>query len=133
MISTVGVDGLQLLRHRTEPVVIDVYVDELLLDAGAWTAYDQAVEELHRREVALCADTEGPMAPEQERECDAIGDLDDRLEVQRLADWAAYGEALRAHIEVAAGQLVELTVPVVVRVDVDVFAPMTSARGTRIS
>jgi hypothetical protein len=42
LISTVGDDGRQLLRHRTEPLVIDLYVDEVLLDAGAWTAYDQA-------------------------------------------------------------------------------------------
>ena len=112
--------------------MIDVYVDGLLLDAGAWTTYDQASEELNRREAQLCAHISGPLTAEQERECDAIGYLDDRLEVQRLADWAWYGGALPAHIEVAAARLVELTVPVVVHVDVDVdvdtFRPTGSAR-----
>lgn len=113
LISTVSDDD-QLLRHRTEPVEVDVDVDEILLDAGVWTAYE-----------------DGPTRPgvvgrcvragtaEQEREFGAIADLSERLEAQRQADWAAYGAANR--VEAAAAKLENLMVPVVVHVDLDTF------------
>ena len=88
--STVGEDD-RLLRHRTEPVVVDVYVDEILVEMGAWAAYDKGVTELNRRDEALTAKMSEPPTPEQERESDAIGALFDRLEEQRIADWTAYG------------------------------------------
>ena len=120
---------IKLLRHRTEPVVVDVYVDEILVEmTGAWTAYDRAAGELDRRDQALTGTTSEPPTPEQERELDAIGDLYDRLEEQRLSDWTAYGEALRTHIEAVAARS-ELTVPVVVHVDIDTFRPYAEHGG----
>ncbi len=47
--ATVGHDEAHLMEHRTKPVVIDAYVDELLVDLGAWKAYDDAQAELIRR------------------------------------------------------------------------------------
>jgi hypothetical protein len=45
-----------------------------------------------------------PPSAEQERESDAVGDSYDRLEEQRVSDWTAYGQALRAYIEAAAAR-----------------------------
>ena len=119
---TVGDDD-HLLRHRTEPVVVDVYVDEILVEmTGAWTAYDRAAGELDRRDQALTVTMSEPPTPEQERKLDAIGNLYDRLEEQHMADWTAYGEALRTHIEAAAART-ELTIPVVINIDTDTFRP----------
>ena len=61
LVSTVGDDD-QFLR-RTEPVEVDVYVDEILLDEGVWTAYDDAADELARRDEALSAGTSEPLTP----------------------------------------------------------------------
>jgi hypothetical protein len=36
LVPTAGDD--QLLAHRTEPVVTNLYVDEITLDAGVWAA-----------------------------------------------------------------------------------------------
>jgi hypothetical protein len=120
--STVGDDD-QLSRHRTEPVVVDVYVDEILAEmTGAWTEYDRAAAELDRRDQALTVTMSEPPTPEQERELDAMGELYDRLEEQRMSDWTAYGEALRNHIEGAAART-ELTIPVVINVNTDTFRP----------
>jgi hypothetical protein len=43
--STVGYDEEYLPEHRTEPLVVDLYVDEILFDLGAWQAYDDANQE----------------------------------------------------------------------------------------
>ena len=51
--STVGHDEAVLLEHRTEPVVVEVYVDEILSDQDAWKAYDDATQELNRRYEAI--------------------------------------------------------------------------------
>lgn len=66
--STVGDDEGMLWRHRTEPVRLTVYADELLTDADydAVRAYEDAATELQRRyEVAERADPE----PDYERYC----------------------------------------------------------------
>lgn len=47
--STVGADEAQLWTHRTDPLEVTLYVDELLVDrTGAWAAYDQAQTEINR-------------------------------------------------------------------------------------
>jgi hypothetical protein len=135
--STVGHDEQYLLEHRTEPLVIELNVDELLVDLGAWNAYDDANRELVRLYNAIgistATGTPGdsvtedalaglePASEEQERQADEIAELEERLEQQRLQDWAAYGQALRAAVEAGAARLTGLTVPVVVRVDLDTF------------
>ena len=108
--SALGEDESHLLEHRTEPVTLTLYVDELLVDQDVWAAYDAAGQELGRRydavgipsvtgtpgdaaaEAALAA--LAPAAAQQELAADQIADLEARLEQQRLADWAAYGQAL---------------------------------------
>lgn len=127
LVSTVGEDDDLLLRYRTEPVVVDLYVEEILSDADTWKAYDASADELYRRqeEKGFLNNTE-PLTEEQEHEADALADLEEQLEAQRVADWAAYGEALRAQVEAAAARRPGLQVPVVVRVDLDT---LRSGRG----
>ncbi len=138
--STVGHDEHDLLEHRTEPVVVNIYVDELMVDASVWKAYDDAAQELVRRYDAIgIPSTSGvgpvlsdqeleqalsrlePATEEQERQAEAISDLEDRLEQLRQQDYAAYGAALKAHIEAAAASLDGLHAPVVVNVDLETF------------
>ncbi|MCA0252614.1 MAG: hypothetical protein LCH76_10070 [Actinobacteria bacterium] len=59
--STVGVDEEQLWQHRTEPLEMTIYVDELLVDVDydLVRAYEEAYEEVRRRyEAAEQADPE---------------------------------------------------------------------------
>lgn len=126
--STVGHDEQQLLEHRTEPVVVHVFVDEIMVDLGVWKAYDDAQRELSRRyddwpsaPTAEQARALPPLTDEQEQQVDELAELEERLESQRQRDWTEYGQVLRTHIEAAAGRRPELRVPVVVQVDVDPF------------
>ena len=128
--STVGGDGEYLLEHRTEPVAVTLFVDEILFDQGVWQSYEDARQELVRRYEAIGLPTVGyaetlarldRMTPEQDRQAEAIADLEEDLERQRERDWAAYGEALKAHVEAATAQASGLTVLVVVSVDLETF------------
>ena len=53
--ATVGYDEQYLLEHRTEPVVVRVHVDDILNELGLRTLYDEAHDELTRREDAIHA------------------------------------------------------------------------------
>lgn len=126
--STVGHDEEHLLEHRTEPVVVEVFVDQLMVDLGVWKAYDDAQAELVRRYDAIgiptattakAAQQIEPATEEQERQAEAIGELEDRLEQQRAADWTAYGQALSGKLQDAILRRPGLRVPVIVRVDVE--------------
>lgn len=134
--ATVGPDERYILEHRTEPLVIELNIDELLVDLGAWNPYADANRELARRYDAIGIPTATglpgavtvdvltrlePASEKQERQADEIAELEERLERQRLQDWAAYGQAMQAAVEAEAARLPGLTVPVVVRVDVDSF------------
>jgi hypothetical protein len=111
LISTVGEDEEYLLEHRTEPVVIDLYIDEILTECDVWRAYDAADAVLIDREMALPHD-----APEAE--FDAVAEATERLEQQERAQ---YGAALKANVEAAAARRQGLRVPVVVNVDLETF------------
>ena len=93
---------------------IVVYAGELIADLhdSCQQAYDAAVNELDGRALAV-ADDEQALA--------AIAELDDRLERQRLADWAAYGEAVKKAVLAAATDVPGLTVPVEVVVDLETY------------
>lgn len=125
--STVGEDEQQLLDHRTEPVVVDVFVDEIMVDLGMWKAYDDAQQELTRRyadcTTATTAESPGLPSPTVEREqrLDELTELEEHLERQRLRDWTDYGKALKTQIEAAATRRQLSRVPVVVNVDVETF------------
>lgn len=67
LISTVGYDETDLWRHRTEPIDITLYVDEIAAER-AWpravtTDYDDAIQEISRRWEAEKATTEPDYAP----------------------------------------------------------------------
>ena len=47
--ATVGHDEQQLLTHRTDSVVVSINVDDMMVDLGAWQAYDDACDALQRR------------------------------------------------------------------------------------
>jgi len=135
--ATVGTDEEFLLEHRTEPLVVDLYVEEILTDLGISQVYTAAQDELSARwhTIGLPTHTAEPgevwedtraavaalpeATEDQERQAEELDALMDRLEVQRHADWTAYGTALQAAVEAAAAQLPGLTVPVVVTVDLD--------------
>lgn len=108
--STVGWDGDYLLEHRTEPVRVVLYVDEILADLGAWDTYDAANRQLAGREATTV------------EELDALADIEGRLEDQRLRDWQEYGDALKTAVDAAAAKL-SLKVPVNVTVDLVTFRP----------
>lgn len=136
--STVGHDEAQLLEHRTEPVVVDLHIDEIMVDLGAWVAYDEANQELARRYEAIGIPTATmpeaaaqlePATPEQERQADEIADLAEWLEQLRERDWAEYGQALKANVEAAAQRREGLRVPVVVTVDLDTPRSPGEAEG----
>lgn len=144
--STVGHDEAQLLEHRTEPVAVDLYIDEIMGDLGVWAAYDEAHRELVRRYDVIGipsitgipgdADHEAALAAlpaateEQERQADAIADLEERLEQLRKQDWAEYGQTLKANVEAAASRREGLRMPVVVTVDLDIFRSPGEAEST---
>lgn len=114
--STVGHDEQDLLAHRTEPVVMGVFVNEILNDLGVWGRYDEAAQALVERACAV-----DPTASDEEEQLDAIAEAEECLELQRERAWAAYGDALRAHIHAAAADRSGLTVPVRVDVDLHTF------------
>ena len=136
--ATVGHDEQQLLAHRTEAVVVNINVDEMMVDLGAWQAYDDAGDALQSRYDLLGLPDVRPTpgsaldglaslasaTPEQEHGCEQIAQLEDRLELQRQQDWIAYGAALATHIHSQVTQIGELPVPVVVNVDVDLVPAM---------
>jgi hypothetical protein len=107
--STVGHHEYHLLEHRTEPLVVEVFVDELLVDLGVWKAYDDAQAEIARRHAAI---SPGASTAERAR---ALPPLTQRQE-QRLEELDDL-----EHIVTAARQLPGLRVPVFVRVDNDSF------------
>jgi hypothetical protein len=108
--STVGWDGDWLLEHRTEPVRVVLYVDEILADLEVAAAYDAAQRELVGREATT------------DEELDAIADLEGLLEDQRLHDWQDYGDSLKTAVEATAAKL-SLRVPVTVTVDLVTYRP----------
>ena len=70
--STVGVDDEDLLRHRTEAVVVDLWVESILRDANDTTYddYRDAELELSRREEAIPQPDDlppGPFSPDDAR------------------------------------------------------------------
>ncbi len=136
--STVGHDEQQLLEHRTEPVVVEAFVGELMVDLGVWKAYDDAQAELVRRYDAIGIPTATtaeaahdlePATEEQERQAETVGELEDRLEQQRAADWTGYGQALSGNLQNAFLLRPGLRVPVIVRVDVENWPTDEAAQG----
>ena len=148
--ATVGHEEEYLLEHRTDPLVVELFVDEVLVDVGGWKPYDEAQRELGVRERAAGLSRDATAAelelmpawptrwtpssewtPEQERVADELSDLADQLEEQREADWAAYGAALADAVRAAAARRPGLTVPVEVRVDLETIRPLDGGQPLR--
>ena len=89
-VGTVGGDEDYLLAYRTEPVVVTVFVDEVLTDLGVWQGYDEAAAALGRRLDQVPAD-----AADREHRLDAIAAEEEQLEQARERAWADYGQALK--------------------------------------
>jgi len=126
--SAVGEDEQHLLGHRTEPLAVPVHVEDILDELGVSAAYDDAHTELDRREDAVLArarSTEPPVIVEdlpagEQAALAGLNRLRDALEEQRRRDWGAYGEAFRASVLQAAGELFPaLPVPVEVAVELE--------------
>ena len=138
--GTVGYDEQQLIEHRTEPVVVNINVDDIMFDREVWQAYDEAGTALQRRyddlggtswtgSSSAVPEDLSPVTAEQEQELDELATLEYRLEQQRQQDWAAYGTALKTHIEAQFSLIDGLRVPVLVNVDSEVV-PVNSDSGT---
>ena len=138
--GTVGYDEQQLIEHRTEPVVVNINVDDIMFDREVWQAYDEAGTALQRRyddlggtswtgSFSAVPEDPSPVTAEQEQQLDELAALEHRLEQQRQQDWAAYGTALMTHIEAQFPLIDGLRVPVLVNVDSDVV-PVNSDSGT---
>lgn len=123
--ATVGYDEQYLLQHRTEPLVVRVHVDDILHDPGPWMLYDEAHDELNRRENAICArhDIDEPIEdydPDDQTALDELEQVRNRLDGQQEAEWATYGNAFRDNVHRAAAELLPtLPVPVEVIVELD--------------
>jgi hypothetical protein len=123
--STVGYDEAYLHEHRTEPLVVRVHVDDILHDLGLGALYDEAHDELNRRENAICArhDIDEPIEdydPDDYAALDELEQLRNRLDRQREAEWAAYGNGFRDNVHRTATELFPtLPVPVEVIVELD--------------
>jgi hypothetical protein len=119
--ATVGDDLQQLLEHRAEPLVVNIIVDDILFDLGVFQAYEDASTALEGRYEALDVPSQtcapGAAPEHHERRLNEIGALEDKLAEQRRQDWAAYGGALKSHIEAQAVHIEGLRVPVLAVVD----------------
>lgn len=115
--GTVGHDSEYLWEHRTEPVTVTLYVDELVNDIGARKPYDDAELAIDARHDEV---PDGTAA--YERLVDELNELAERLEEQRTADWRTWGAALAEAVKAAAARrLPGLRVPVQVVVDVETW------------
>jgi hypothetical protein len=123
--STVGYDEEYLLEFRTEPLAVRVHVDDILRDLGLWRLYDEAHDELTRRENAIFAqhNLDEPIEAHDPNDSAALDELEQlrtRLDEQREAEWASYGNAFRDSVHRAAAELFPtLPVPVEVVVELD--------------
>lgn len=138
--GTVGCDEQQLHEHRTEPVVVNMNVDNIMFALEVWQAYDEAATALQRRYddlgVASWPGSSGdapedlsPVTPEQEQQLDEIAALDHQHEQQRQHDWAAYSTALKTYIGAQVPQIEGLRVPLLVTIDSEAVS-VNSASGT---
>jgi hypothetical protein len=138
--AAVGPHDEQLHQHRTEPVVVDIDVDAVLTEQGAWLPYLAAQDELARRHdqagnAPTGPDNHGTDGGPPGRVDHDLQRLQDRLERLREADWAGYGQALEASVRAAAAAVLPgLAVPVLVNVHLDQARPAAAppAAGDRI-
>jgi hypothetical protein len=116
--GTVGDDDQHLLGHRTEGILVEAFVDEILDEQGVTSEYDLAQDLLRQRLKAVgppARSGEGGRAA-QERQRAALCRLSEQVDELQRRDRAEYGQHLAASIHAAAGRA-GLRVPVLVSVD----------------
>lgn len=120
--GTVGDDDRDLLGHRTDPLVVRVYVDNLLTELGLDVLYDEAYDELDRRWWTNWPPEQDldDLTAEQRAAMAAVEQQQHQLEQLRSSDWAAYGQAFAEAVRSAAReQMPELATTVRVVVELD--------------
>lgn len=120
--GTVGWDEQYLHEYRTEPVVVRVHVEDILTDLGVAGLFEQAQDELDRRDNAVWARHAMTNDPDANAEAEfaAIDRIRDQLNALQDTEWAAYGQAFADQVRNAASELFPgLTVPVEVVVATD--------------
>ena len=120
--STVGVEDDSLLEHRTEPVQVQLHVENILRDIGdeSLDQYETADNELHdQREAAYQAaldnNADDAAADRILEDSDALAD---RLLAQQRQEWTSYADALTAAITDRLHDL-SLSVPIHVEITAD--------------
>ena len=120
--STVGVEDDSLLEHRTEPVQVQLHVENILRDIGdeSLDQYETADNELHdQREAAYQAaldnNADDAAADRILEDYDALAD---RLLAQQRQEWTSYADALTAAITDRLHDL-SLSVPIHVEITPD--------------
>jgi len=109
--------GPYLAQYRTVPVRLLLDPEDVFYDLGLGALYDEAMDELDRREIAV--DEGGDVTEAGEAELDAVQAARDAVEALRMADLGAFVASYTV-AAVAAGVARGLTVPVEVqRVNVD--------------
>ena len=110
VVGTLGDDGTDLLRVRTEPLVVTLNVAETLEDLdlhpGLLTVAEamNACEEQHQDDDPESFDVDEEMAA---------------IEARYVAEFAFYAERFASAVQTAAAGIEELAVPVTVEVDAD--------------
>ena len=166
--STVGWNEADVLRHRTEPLVIVVEVDRTVTDLGVWATYDASEREINRLEDAVgvvydVCDSGGTWTPSDSQaaplpadvttslqhlakegarayreptdpqvvELQQLDEMREQLDRLRARDWAEYGEAFRASIQIELNReaIAGLEVPVDVRIDISDPGAATGSLG----
>ena len=128
--STVGWDEEYLWAHRTEPLVVEVHVDHLLTELGIAGLYAESADELDRQ-AARIADATGGEVAAREVELDRLAAMQEALEEQMRAEWAAYGQAFAAAVlaDLEREPIPGLRVPVQVVIDDRTWQPYPADRG----
>jgi len=110
VIGAAGPDGDHLPEHRTDPVVVDVDVEEIMWESGVEEGFDRAAHQA--RQEVMGAGEDGTSGTVEDRARKAADDVWNRLEVKK---WG-YAERLEAEI-VKAAQENGYRVPVTVRIN----------------
>lgn len=93
------------------------YWERVILGQEMSLGTDQPISELYLPKTPQLGAEYDRVVAEREARLDAVAKLEERLEEQRGREVAAYGQALKEHIEAAAGALPGLAVSVQVDVD----------------
>ncbi|PFG44927.1 hypothetical protein ATJ97_0201 [Georgenia soli] len=110
VVGAAGPDGDHLPEHRTDPVVVDVDVEEIMWESGVEEEFDQAAHQA--RQAVMDAAEDGTSGTVDDRAREAADDVWNRLEEKKRL----YAERLEAEI-LKAAQEQGYRAPVTVRIN----------------